>query len=133
MKYKNKKSTCNHVKQSLVFSSKAEMNYFLLLQAKLKQGKISDLILQPPYQLTDSFIIKTNATKSGKSTISAMKYTPDFEYIENGKKIVVEVKGTVTTDYIMRKKLFLAKAREFGVGIFIEVFAKKTIIYEINK
>lgn len=132
MKYKNRKCAVSYNGKSYKFDSKAEMNYFILLTQKLKQGKISDLILQPTYELTKGFKINTTATKSGKSTVSGMKYTPDFSYIQDGKQIVVEVKGKITVDYTMRKKLFLAKAKEFGIDEFIEVFAKNTFYYDCN-
>ncbi|MDY0138262.1 MAG: DUF1064 domain-containing protein [Candidatus Izemoplasmatales bacterium] len=131
MKYKNTKTKVSFQGTIYEFSSIAEANHFNMLSLLLKQGKISDLILQPTYELTKGFKINTNATKSGESKVSGMKYTPDFSYLQDGKQIVVEVKGKVTTDYAMRKKLFLSIAYEkYGVNEFVEVFVKNTFVYD---
>lgn len=90
-----------------------------------------DLSLQPRFILTDKFTINTNKTLSGRSSISSLAYTPDFKYIENGEKVVVEVKGDKTEAYQMRLKLFLADAHEkHGVDIFIEVVNGKETRYK---
>lgn len=131
MKYKNTKTKVSFQGTIYEFSSLAEANHFNMLTLLLKQGKIIDLALQPTYELTQPFKINTTATKSGKSKISGMKYTPDFSYTQDGKLIVVEVKGKITTDFVMRKKLFLAIASEkYSVDTFIEVFAKETYRYD---
>lgn len=132
MKYHNHKCRLTLDNNTYSFDSKAEMNYFVLLHNKLKQGKISDLVLQPEYNITRTFKIATTATKSGKSIVTGLKYTPDFKYIEDGKVIVVEVKGQKTADYQMRKKIFLSRAKDLGVDTFIEVFAKSIIKYDCN-
>jgi len=130
-KYKNKKCSTIFQEETYSFDSKAEMAYFNLLTHRLKKFQIEKLKLQPQFQLSESFTIATDKTKSGKSRMAAMIYTPDFEYFENGKKIVVEVKGKITTDYRMRLKLFLATAyTKYRVDTFIEVIRGKEIRYE---
>jgi predicted nuclease of restriction endonuclease-like RecB superfamily len=130
-KYRNKKCSCEFQHETYHFDSKAEMDYFLILANKLRTFKIDKLKLQPKFQLSEPFTINTNKTKSGKSRMQAMIYTPDFEYIENGKKVVVEVKGMITKDYRMRLKLFLSSAyKEHGVNTFIEVINGNETVYD---
>lgn len=113
------------------FPSKAEANHFLKLGERLRRFEIEELKLQPLFMLTDGYKIETDKTKSGKSTVTGLKYTPDFEYYENGKKVVVEVKGRKTKDYIMRFKLFLTVAySRYGVDTFIEVTDGKATSYD---
>lgn len=126
-----KKTTVTFQRKEYTFPSKAEANHFLKLCTRAQNGEIDRLKLQPEFKLIDSYTIATDKTQSGKSTITGLKYTPDFEYYENGKKIVVEVKGRKTTDYQMRYKLFLALAyTKYGVDTFIEVTDGKATTYE---
>lgn len=121
-KYNNVKCSMVFQNETYYFDSMAEMEYFSILANKVKRFEIDKLDLQPSFELTDSFVIGTDKTKSGKSKIPIMKYTPDFQYFENGKKVVVEVKGMVTTPYKIRLKLFLAIAhKKYGIDTFIEV------------
>jgi len=132
-KYKNKKCSTIFHGDKYKFDSKAEMDYFEKLGERLEDKEIETLTLQPRYYISDGFTIATNKTKSGKSRIGAMVYTPDFSYIENGKLIVVEVKGKITTDYRMRLKLFLAHGYTlYGVNTFIEVIKGKETFYECS-
>lgn len=38
-----------------------------------------------------------------------MEYVADFQYVENGRIVVVDTKGFVTDVYRLKKKLFLYK------------------------
>jgi len=128
-----KKTTVTFQHESYEFPSKAEADHFLILANRLKRFEIDKLKLQPLFMLTDSITVESDKTKSGKATITGLKYTPDFEYCENGKKIVVEVKGRKTKDYQMRYKLFLAVAySKYGVDTFIEVNNGVETRYECN-
>lgn len=132
-KYNNKKCSCEFQGEIYKFDSKAELRYFLILTEKLKRSEIDKLKLQPRYELTLSFSVDTDKTKSGTSKIGSLVYTPDFEYIENGKKVAVEVKGMKTAAYQMRKKLFIAIAKDkYDVDTFIEVFQRETFTYNTN-
>lgn len=132
-KYNNDKLTIEFHGNTYNFDSMAEANHFILLSKRLEKGEIDQLKLQPSYILTSPFIIATDKTKSGKSRVSHLRYSPDFEYYEKGKKIVVEVKGMKTTSYQMRLKLFLACAYEkHEVDTFIEITLKQSIKYECS-
>lgn len=133
MKYKNKKCKTIFAHQEYSFDSIAEMKYFLKLGERLKRFQIEKLKLQPCFVISEPFQIRTNKTKSGKSDVTAVRYTPDFEYFENGKKIVVEVKGMKTTSYQIRLRLFLSQAyKAHGIDTFIEVQNGKEVVYDCS-
>lgn len=81
----------------LFFDSLAEMDRYLELKILQRAGKISGLSYQPCFEI----IPKTKRVKR------ARVYTADFAYIENEKTIVEDVKGFITTDYKLRRDLFL--------------------------
>ena len=131
MKYNNKKCSQIFRGREYHFDSKAERSHFIHLSKRLENNKISKLKLQPMFVVANAFKIDTTKTKSGKSKIGEMKYTPDFEYFEGDKRVVVEVKGMKTTSYTMRLKLFLAIAyKEYGIDTFIEVTKGITTTYD---
>jgi len=69
-----------------------------------KAGEIKDLELQPIFILQDGFVY------NGKK-YREIKYIADFAYAEinSNKWIVEEVKGWVTKEYAIKKKLLLYK------------------------
>ena len=72
------------------FDSKAEARRYLELRQQQKDGEISDLVLQPKYDL-----IPTGRVPHEK-TLKAHTYTADFQYVKNGKIIVEDVKSDYT-------------------------------------
>jgi hypothetical protein len=132
-KYGAKKAKVTIGKETYHFDSKAEKDYFMKLVNRYKKSEISFLKTQPQFVIANAFKIEASGTKSGKRKIGELKYTPDFQYEENatGLKVVVEVKGKKTTDYQMRKKLFLSIAKSiYDIDIFIEVIKGKEEIYK---
>ena len=115
--------------ESYTFDSKLEQTHFAALTHRLKRGEIQNLTLQPEYILQEGFTLYTDKTKSGKTKIPAMKYSADFAYIEDEKKITVEIKGHADTSFNIRKKLFLAKMGSYGVDEYHLVFKDKTERY----
>ena len=95
MKYRNEKITID----GHSFASKAESRRYQQLSLLEKAGAIKCLRLQPEYELIPKF-------KKGNKTFRKTVYIADFEYIENGKKIVEDVKGFATDVYKLKKKLF---------------------------
>lgn len=81
----------------ITFHSMAEMNRYRELKGLEKAGIISDLELQPKLLL----IPKTE--KGGR----AVYYYADFGYTENGKRIYEDIKGFLTKEYKLKKKLLL--------------------------
>ena len=103
MKYNNKKTFVDGIK----FDSKRESDRYIELKLLERSGQISDLILQPRFELIPNYEI------SGRKVRKTV-YVADFQYTENGKIIVEDAKGFKTKDYLIKKKLF-----EFKYGIEI--------------
>lgn len=103
-KYNAKKVVCD----GIVFDSKKEYLRYLDLKTLERGGVIADLRLQVKHTL-----IPPQRDENGKY-IHPVYYYADFEYIEDGKMVVEDVKGFRTKDYIIKKKLLL-----FNEGITI--------------
>ena len=97
-KYKNKKTTIDNIP----FDSKNEASRYLELKLLLKSGLIQDLVLQPAFELQPKFKYQGRTERS-------ITYKADFQYTEDGKTIVEDVKGFETKDFIIKRKLFLNK------------------------
>ncbi len=89
-KYGNKKTEVN----GIVFHSVKEANYYKKLLLMQKAGIVGLIEMQVPYELNPG------GTHS-------LKYISDFEYIETktGKKIVADVKGFRTREYLKKRRL----------------------------
>lgn len=94
-KYKNTKIVVDNIK----FDSNLEATRYKELKLLLRAGEISNLELQPRFLLQDSF------KKNGK-TYRKIEYIADFQYIENGKTIVEDVKGIQTDVFKLKHKIF---------------------------
>lgn len=84
----------------ITFDSGLEARRYTQLKILEAAGAIKNLILQPKFNLMDSF-------KYNGKTIRAIIYIADFMYEEDGKIIVEDVKGMRTKDYIIKSKLFI--------------------------
>ena len=104
MKYGNEKKKID----GHVFSSKAEARRYLQLLLMEKAGEISGLRLQPEYELIPSF-------KKNNKTYRKTVYIADFEYKENGRIVVEDVKGFSTDVYKLKKKMFEYKYPELTI------------------
>lgn len=105
MKYLSKKTTID----GITFDSKKEGLHYVELKKLEKQGKISNLELQP------SFLLQEGFKRDGKK-YRPITYIADFRYIENGKVIVEDVKSSFTAKdkvYKIKKKLLLYKYGDF--------------------
>lgn len=96
-KYGNKKVTVD----GYTFDSLAEARRYEALKLMEKAGAISDLRLQPRYELQRAF------TDNDGRKQRAIYYIGDFEYRENGILITEDCKGARTKEYLLKKKLFL--------------------------
>lgn len=95
-KYKNKKVTVDGIE----FDSKMESDYYLYLKQLEKQGIVSEFLMQKEYVLLEGYV------KSDKK-IRPIKYKADFEvHYADGHIEVVDVKGFLTADFKLKKKLF---------------------------
>lgn len=95
-KYRNRKTSFEGIK----FDSEAERSRYLHLLDMEQRGLIHDLGLQPSFSLIDKF------RRNGKH-YRAEFYIADFEYIEDGKRIIEDVKGMETAVYKGKRKHFL--------------------------
>ena len=93
-KYNNRKTTV----EGITFDSKKEAARFQELRLLERAGTIQDLYCQVEYEL----IPKQKGER-------ACHYVADFVYIENGKKVVEDVKGRRTREYIIKRKLMLER------------------------
>lgn len=86
-----------------------------LLQAAGKieklQRQVKFTLIPAQYELSDQVYTRGKCKgqpKRGKLIEREVVYTADFVYIdENGEKIVEDVKGFATKDYILKRKLML--------------------------
>lgn len=99
---KSKYSSAKTDIDGIRFDSKKEAEFYAELKLREKAGEISHLRLQPRYLLQEAF--KYNGKQHRE-----IEYVADFEYIENGETVVVDVKGFKTAVYMLKKKLFLYK------------------------
>ena len=93
-KYGAKKAVCD----GITFDSRAEMFRYTELKLLQQGGAISKLVLQPAFEI----IPKQDGEKGAR-------YRADFQYNENGRIVVEDVKSEITAkkpDYILRRKLF---------------------------
>ena len=87
----------------ITFDSKMESDYYKHLAEKLQNGEIRSFECQPVYLLQDKFKCR------GKS-YKAITYKADFKVVHNdGSVEVIDVKGFETTDFKIKKKMFLFK------------------------
>ena len=97
-KYRALKTTVG----GITFDSCLEAKRYTQLKILETAGAIKNLQIQPKFRLMDSF-------KYDGQTIRAIDYIADFMYEEDGKRIVEDVKGIRTKDYIIKSKLFIKK------------------------
>lgn len=99
-KYRNKKTTRVVNGEVVEFDSLKEARHYDKLYLELKAGLISNLVLQPKYDLIPT--VNWNGKKLRKIT-----YSPDFRYVKNGKTYVIDVKGMLTDVYKIKMRLFV--------------------------
>ena len=97
---KSKYSSAKTDIDGIRFDSKKEAGFYAELKLREKAGEISDLRLQPRYLLQQAF-------KHEGKQYREMEYVADFEYVEDGITVVVDVKGFRTAVYMIKRKLFL--------------------------
>ena len=101
-KYNNKKTPRQINGEEVMFDSKKEAKRFDELYAMAMLKKITELKLQPKYQIMDTLRIE------GHKTMPKRYYIPDFSYMQDGRIIVEDVKGMKTAVYNLKKHLFLS-------------------------
>ena len=106
---KNTKSKYGAIKckyNGIEFDSKKERDRYIELRKLEITGIISDLQLQVPFVLQDSF--EFNDKKR-----LPIKYIADFTYWENGELVIEDVKGKKTAVYELKKKMFMYRYKKY--------------------
>lgn len=104
-KYKNQKVTVDGIK----FDSMKEARRYKELKLLERGGAITDLTLQPKFELIPTI------KREGHKTERVTYYIADFAYTEKktGKEVVEDVKGYKTKVYKLKKKMFLYKYPQY--------------------
>jgi hypothetical protein len=97
------------------FDSKKEANRYSELKLLSRGGEVKDLKTHPKFKIHDEF-----RDWEGKHYLPVY-YKADFEYSEKKKvkdcwkwiKTIEDVKGMKTAVYLLKKKLFLAKYKQY--------------------
>lgn len=105
-KYKNRKIVVDDIK----FDSILEANRYKELKLLQRAKQISNLRLQVPFLLQESF------KKNGKIH-RKIEYIADFVYEENGQTIVEDTKGMKTETFKIKQKLFEYKYPNLSIKI----------------
>lgn len=95
-----------------VFDSRKEYKRWCELKMLEKAGEIQNLQRQVRIELIPAIrepdrIGKMGGRIKGKLIERKANYIADFVYVENGVKIVEDVKGVRTKDYILKRKILL--------------------------
>jgi len=108
-KYHNKPTYIGNIS----FASKGEGRRYQDLKLKEKAEAISDLELQPRFELQPKF--ERNGIK-----YKAIFYKADFKYKENGKIIIEDFKGFADKVFRIKEKLFRYKYPDLELRIVKE-------------
>lgn len=141
-----------HIKtevDGIVFHSKMESDYYIKLKEDLANGLIKDFELQPEFILQDKYIIVDGQVIEGShpdfnkikrktkaETIRAIKYIGDFLVTQlDGTQVCRDTKGQSTTEFEIKKKLFMFKYPniKFEVIIYNSKTGTWDDFYEYNK
>lgn len=109
-KYRNKKVEY----QGILFDSKKEMQRYVVLRQAEEEGVISELTLQPRWELLpakkEQYVkhLKTKDKVCERTVMLPIHYTADFSYVKGGTLVVEDVKSTprlLSRDVPLRLKM----------------------------
>lgn len=101
----------------ILFDSKKEMQRFLVLKEAQGKGIISDLELQPKWELipkiTETYVkhLKTKDKKCERTVQLPITYTADFAYTKDGERIIEDVKISpkmLPKEFVLKVKMMRA-------------------------
>jgi hypothetical protein len=112
-KYNNKKTVVDNIE----FDSKKEAQRYLVLKDAETNGVISNLELQPKFELIpairEEYVkhLKTKDKVETRTVQLAITYTADFLYLKDGKTIVEDVKASpkmaaLDPKFLLKEKMF---------------------------
>lgn len=82
----------------ITFASKAEANRYLVLRLSANGYTITDLRMQVKFDLAPSVVIQGRKRPP-------IRYIADFVYMQDGKQVVEDVKGMLTSTYKLKRHL----------------------------
>lgn len=112
-KYNNKKTVVDNIE----FDSKKEAQRYLVLKDAEINGVISNLELQPKFELIpairEEYVkhLKTKDKIETRTVQLAITYTADFRYLKDGETIVEDVKASpkmaaLDPKFLLKEKMF---------------------------
>lgn len=121
------------------FDSKAEGEWYLILKGLERAGEISDLRLQPVYEIIPKLTtlvpvhLKTKTKWVTRVLERNAVYTADFEYTDNttGQRVTMEVKSKgskLARDYPLRRKLIRRILKEKNEMLGSEHYVFREVI-----
>ncbi|HEX2905854.1 MAG TPA: DUF1064 domain-containing protein [Phototrophicaceae bacterium] len=109
---KRNKYNNRHIKRGeLTFDSEAEAKRYVRLKAYEDAGHISELEVHPRFQLLPAFTDRTGKRQR------AIVYEADFSYLQDGVRVVEDVKGKETEAFKLKQKFFLAQYPDLDLRI----------------
>jgi hypothetical protein len=127
-KYNNTKVEFDNIK----FDSKREMKRYLVLKEAQEKGVITDLELQPKYELIpairEEYIkhLKTKDKVETRTVQLAITYTADFRYKKDGVTVVEDVKASPNMAALDKAFLLKEKMFRYFFGFPIKRVYKET-------
>jgi hypothetical protein len=127
-KYNNTKVEFDNIK----FDSKREMKRYLVLKEAQEKGVITDLELQPKYELIpairEEYIkhLKTKDKVETRTVQLAITYTADFRYKKDGITVVEDVKASPNMAALDKAFLLKEKMFRYFFGFPIKRVYKET-------
>lgn len=96
----------------ITFDSRAEARRYAYLRHLERQGKITDLKLQVPFEVIPAQRepdrrAPKGGIKRGRLIERKAVYIADFAYYRAGEYVVEDVKGRRTKDFVLKRKLML--------------------------
>lgn len=125
-KYGNKRV----VYDGIAFDSKREMQRYLVLKKAQEDGIISDLELQPKFELipkvTETYIkhLKTKDKVCERTAQLPITYTADFAYAKDGERIIEDIK--ISPKILPKEFVLKVKMMRALLGIKVKCVYKPT-------
>ncbi len=109
----NKFGAKKTVVDGITFASKFEADRYVTLKYLQMAGEIKDLVLQPKFKVFDGF------TDRYDKKHQPIHYIADFQYfeMETGEIVVEDTKGVDTPEFLIKKKMFLDRYREYDFRV----------------
>lgn len=108
----------------IAFDSQHEADRYLVLREMQERGEITALEVHPKYTLQPAF------TTDAGERVRAITYTPDFEYICGGVRVVEDVKAWMTDKRTGRRKPLVQEDCELKIKMLKHL--RPDIVFKIT-